>query len=106
MAAPTNARTGRQHWRRCAWPACAVSWVPRPGDLVLDPLATIGQTILGIREGGVDPHEFIPRMIGLLQEGRFPFDRLIETFPMSKIDQVEQSSLSGGTIKPVRLPDV
>ena len=75
------------------------------GDLVLDPLATLGKTIIGILEGGVDPHEFIPRMIGLWQEGRFPFDRLIETFPMSKINDAEQSSLSGGTIKPVLLPN-
>ena len=71
----------------------------------LDGLATIGKTIVGILEGGVDPQEFIPRMIGLWQEGRFPFDRLIETFPMSQINEAEQSSLSGGTIKPVLLPE-
>ena len=73
-------------------------------DLVLDGLATVGKTIIGILEGGVDPQEFIPRMIGLWQDGRFPFDRLIETFPMSQINEAEQSSLSGGTIKPVLLP--
>ena len=75
------------------------------GDLVLDGLATVGRTIIGILEGGVDPQEFIPRMIGLWKDGRFPFDRLIETFPFSEINGAERSSLSGGAIKPVLLLD-
>lgn len=28
----------------------------------------------------------------------------IETFPLSRIDETEQSSLNGGTIKPVLIP--
>jgi aryl-alcohol dehydrogenase len=43
-------------------------------------------------------------MIELWQAGRFPFDRLIERYPMSRINEAEQSSLSGGTIKPVLIP--
>ena len=74
------------------------------GDLVLDGFATIGKTIIGILEGGVDPHTFIPRMISLWSEGKFPFDRLIETFPLSAINEAEQASLSGRVIKPVLLP--
>jgi aryl-alcohol dehydrogenase len=74
------------------------------GDLVFDGLALLGKTVIGILEGSADPHEFIPRMIRLWQEGRFPFDRLIETYPMSRINEAEQSSLSGGAIKPVLIP--
>jgi aryl-alcohol dehydrogenase len=75
------------------------------GDLVLDGLALVGKTAIGILEGSADPHVFIPRMIDLWREGRFPFDRLIETFPMSEINTAERSSLAGGTIKPVLVPD-
>jgi aryl-alcohol dehydrogenase len=74
------------------------------GDLVLDSLAIIGKTVYGILEGGAVPQEFIPRMIALWQEGRFPFDRLVQTFPLSAINEAEQASLSGKVIKPVLLP--
>ena len=43
-------------------------------------------------------------MIELWQAGRFPFDRLIEQYPMSRINEAEASSLAGGTIKPVLIP--
>jgi aryl-alcohol dehydrogenase len=75
------------------------------GDLVLDGLALVGKTAIGIPEGSADPHVFIPRMIDLWREGRFPFDRLIELFPLSEINTAERSSLAGGTIKPVLVPD-
>lgn len=74
------------------------------GDLVLDGLALIGKTVIGILEGSAKPQEFIPRMISLWQAGKFPFDRLIETYPLDQINVAERSSLSGGTIKPVLLP--
>jgi aryl-alcohol dehydrogenase len=74
------------------------------GDLVLDGFATVGKTLIGILEGGAVPQEFIPRMIQLWQDGRFPFDRLIETFPLSQINEAERSSLTGGAIKPVLIP--
>lgn len=47
---------------------------------------------------------FIPRMIQLWLDGQFPFDRLIEEFPLSQINEAEQSSLAGGVIKPVLRP--
>ncbi len=72
--------------------------------LVLQGLAPLGKTIVNILEGGVDPKTFIPRMIDLWQNGQFPFDRLIETFPLSEINEAEASSLAGGVIKPVLLP--
>lgn len=72
--------------------------------LTLDPIAIVGKTIMGILEGSVDPQIFIPRMIELWKSGEFPFDRLIEKFPMAEINEAEQSSLSGGAIKPVLIP--
>jgi len=74
------------------------------GPLELASFDYIGKTIINILEGSADPQAFIPRMIALWQEGRFPFDRLIEQFPLDRINEAEQSSLAGGVIKPVLIP--
>jgi aryl-alcohol dehydrogenase len=74
------------------------------GDLVLSGRALFGKTAIGIIEGSANPQEFIPRMIKLWREGRFPFDRMIQEFPMSQINEAEESSLAGRAIKPVLTP--
>jgi Zn-dependent alcohol dehydrogenase len=35
-------------------------------------------------EGSVVPRELVPRLLELWWAGRFPFDRLIETFPSTR----------------------
>jgi aryl-alcohol dehydrogenase len=72
--------------------------------LVLDPLAIVGKTVSGILEGGASPQKVIPQLISLWSEGRFPFDRLIKTFPLADINLAENASLTGETIKPVLIP--
>ena len=74
------------------------------GALELNSMDYMGKTVLNILEGSADPQEFIPRMIALWQDGRFPFDRLIVQYPLDRINEAEQSSLSGGSIKPVLIP--
>ena len=74
------------------------------GPVAIDGTALIGKTLTSILEGGADPHVVIPQLIELWQAGRFPIDRLIETFPLSEINEAEQASLSGRVIKPVLLP--
>jgi aryl-alcohol dehydrogenase len=72
---------------------------------VLDPFAlTIGRNVMGIFEGDAVPQVFIPRLIDLWRQGRFPFDRLIETFPLDRINEAEQASAAGDVVKPVLLP--
>jgi aryl-alcohol dehydrogenase len=82
---------------------CGYVAVPQT-PLEIDVMTFFGKSAVGILEGGADPQTFIPHMIELWKQGRFPFDRLIETYPMSRINEAEQSSASGGTIKPVLLP--
>jgi aryl-alcohol dehydrogenase len=72
--------------------------------LVLDPAAIIGKTVSGILVGGADPHVVIPELIGLWRQGRFPFERLIKTFPLGAIDAAEEASRSGQVVKPVLIP--
>jgi aryl-alcohol dehydrogenase len=72
--------------------------------LTLGPIALVGKSVTGILEGGADPQRLVPRLIDLWREGRFPFDRLIETFPLSAINEAEAASLAGRVVKPVLLP--
>lgn len=60
-----------------------------------------GWTFKTIVQGSSVPQEFIPRMISLWQQGRFPFDRLIKTYRFEDINQAFDDSASGVTIKPV-----
>jgi aryl-alcohol dehydrogenase len=73
-------------------------------DLTLDPLALVGKRVSGILEGSADPQTLIPRLLGLWKEGRFPFHRLVRTFPLARINEAEAASQSGQVIKPVLLP--
>ena len=77
----------------------------RAADLVVPPSTLeLGRSLVGIIEGDAVPQRFIPQMIALWQQGRFPFDRLIGKFPMAKIDEAERASLAGEVVKPVLLP--
>jgi len=75
-------------------------------DIVLrgDALAT-GKTVTGLLEGDAVPRALIPRLIELWRDGRLPFDRMIQTYPMSDINQAEADMASGRTIKPVLVPE-
>ncbi|WP_026918448.1 NAD(P)-dependent alcohol dehydrogenase [Gordonia shandongensis] len=75
-----------------------------PGRLEIDPVALAGRAVTYAIEGDAVPQEFIPRLIGLWQDGRFPFESLIETYPLDRINDAESDSASGRTIKPVLLP--
>jgi aryl-alcohol dehydrogenase len=61
----------------------------------------LGRTLSGVVEGDADPQTFIPRLIALYREGKFPFDRLVKTFPFSEINAAIQASETGDVVKPV-----
>ncbi|MHA0318270.1 NAD(P)-dependent alcohol dehydrogenase [Sphingomonas melonis] len=64
-----------------------------------------GKRIMGIVEGDVVPQVFIPELIALHAQGRFPFDRLVKFYDFADINQAVADSESGVTIKPIlRLP--
>ncbi|MDH1440469.1 NAD(P)-dependent alcohol dehydrogenase [Pseudomonas sp. GD03721] len=58
-------------------------------------------TLKPITEGDANPQEFIPRMLALYREGKFPFDKLITTFPFEHINEAMAATESGKAIKPV-----
>ena len=67
-------------------------------------LMTPGLRIIGIIEGDSDPQSFIPELIAHHAAGRFPFDRLIKTFPLTEINEAIAAQSRGDCIKVVLLP--
>jgi aryl-alcohol dehydrogenase len=62
---------------------------------------SVGKTVRGIVEGDATPASFIPKMIDLYQQGRFPFDKLIRYYPFDEINQAIHDSETGKVIKAV-----
>jgi len=62
-----------------------------------------GRTVRGIIEGDSVPDMFIPELIALWRQGRFPFDRLIRTYSFDQINDAAADSEKGTTLKPVLL---
>jgi aryl-alcohol dehydrogenase len=63
-----------------------------------------GRTVRGIIEGDSVPQNFIPQLVDLYAEGRFPFDQLIRTYPLERIEDAVRASESGEVLKAVLLP--
>ena len=74
------------------------------GEIRLRPEALAGRSLRYILEGEAIPQQFIPRLIQLWQRGRFPFDRLLRSYPLDQINDAERDSANGTTIKPILLP--
>jgi aryl-alcohol dehydrogenase len=60
-----------------------------------------GKRLMGILEGDAVPDLFIPHLITLYQQGRFPFDKMVKFYPLRDINRAFADSRSGKTIKPV-----
>ena len=74
---------------------------PVPGDLMT--VMTFGHTIKGIIEGDSEPDVFIPQMMELYKKGRFPFDKLIRTYPFKDINRAIAEQHHGDCVKAVLL---
>ena len=62
-----------------------------------------GKTIRGIVEGDSVPEVFIPQMIDLYLDGRFPIDRLVTTYRLDEINRAVADVERGIVVKPVIL---
>ncbi len=65
----------------------------------------MGRVVKGILMGDAVPRLLIPPLLDLWQQGRFPFDRLITTFPLDQINEAEEAMRTGKVVKPVLIPD-
>lgn len=64
-----------------------------------------GRSVRGIIEGDSVPDVFIPQLIELWRQGRFPFDRLVRFYPLAEIEQAVHASERGEVLKAILLPD-
>ncbi|MGQ4599059.1 zinc-binding dehydrogenase [Nocardia sp. R6R-6] len=82
---------------------CAI--VAFTDDLRIDSQSVIfGRTITDALVGNASPHVFLPTMINWWRQGLFPFDKLIERFPLSEINAAAEAAESGRSVKPVLIP--
>jgi aryl-alcohol dehydrogenase len=82
---------------------CGLLGVVPPGtevalnmDLIMN-----GRTVKGILGGDAIPDLFIPKLIELYCQGKFPFDRMITYYPFDDINTAVQDMEKGRVIKPV-----
>ena len=82
---------------------CGLVGVVAPGtevslnmDLIMN-----GRAVRGIIEGDAIPDLFIPKLIELYRQGRFPFDRMITFYPFDEINKAVEEMEKGLVIKPV-----
>lgn len=64
-------------------------------------IMTRGLSIRGIVQGDSVPDNFIPRLLDLHMDGRFPFDKLVTKYPFEKINQAIADQAAGKVVKPV-----
>jgi aryl-alcohol dehydrogenase len=60
-----------------------------------------GDSVCGVTEGDADPQILLRYLIALYREGRFPFDRLVTTYPLAQINQAIADQHAGQCVKVV-----
>lgn len=82
---------------------CGLLGVVPPGTEVALDMDKImnGRTVRGIIEGDAIPGLFIPKLIELYQQGRFPFDKMVTFYPFEEINAAVEDMQKGRVIKPV-----
>ena len=64
-----------------------------------------GKRIMGIVEGSSVPQIFIPQLVELQRQGRFPFEKLVKYYDFDQINEAVEDAEAGRTIKPIlRMP--
>ncbi len=60
-----------------------------------------GISVRGIVQGDSVPDVFIPKMVDLYMDGRFPFHKMVTKFSFEQINQAIQGQAAGQVVKPV-----
>jgi aryl-alcohol dehydrogenase len=75
---------------------------PLGTEVVLDMNSILfGRTLRGVIEGDSIPDIFIPQLVELYVQGRFPFDKLIKFYKLEQINDAARDSEAGTVLKPV-----
>src|SRR5579883_2921576 len=83
---------------------CGIVGASPPGtDVRIDitDFMQMAKTMYGIIEGDSVPDVFIPQLLDLFLQGRFPFDKLAKFYPFDRINEAARDSEHGMTVKPI-----
>lgn len=73
-----------------------------PGMTIdLLPVMQLGRQIQGIVEGSSVPRVFIPQLLELRRQGRFPLEKLVRTYPFAELEGAIAGTKSGEAVKAV-----
>jgi aryl-alcohol dehydrogenase len=92
-------------------PRGAIGLIGAPADpttafpVPILPLQILGATVSGIVEGDSNPDEFIPELIALYKNGKFPFDKLVTKMPFAEINEAVRTQTQGEAVKVVLVRD-
>jgi aryl-alcohol dehydrogenase len=71
------------------------------------PFLQDGRILRGVVQGESMPKEFIPRLVDLIMENKFPIQKMIKFYDFADINLAAQESSAGIAIKPVlRMPAI
>jgi aryl-alcohol dehydrogenase len=70
-------------------------------NLDINDILIFGRSVRGIVEGDSVPDIFIPRLIELWRQGRFPVDRLMSMYDLDDIDRAAHDAEEGRVVKAV-----
>jgi aryl-alcohol dehydrogenase len=94
----------RKAFESLAWGGVAglIGAAPAGSEVCLDMQTLLnGRGLIGIVEGDAVSDVFIPQLIELYKQGRFPFDRMITFYPFEKINQAAEDSEKGKALKAI-----
>jgi aryl-alcohol dehydrogenase len=83
---------------------CGVIGAPAFGtevSLDVNTILVAGRAVRGVVEGDSVPQAFLPELVRLWEEGRFPVERLMTYYDFDRIDEAVAAAESGEAIKPV-----
>jgi aryl-alcohol dehydrogenase len=82
---------------------CMIGAPPFGTEVSLDmnQIMAVGRTVRGIVEGESVPEVFLPRLIELWRQGRFPIDRIMTYYEFDQIDRAARDAEEGKVVKPV-----
>ena len=69
------------------------------------PFLQEGRVVRGVIQGDSLPKDFIPRLVDLIMDGKFPIEKMIKFYDFADINRAAEESSAGIAIKPVlRMP--
>lgn len=64
-----------------------------------------GRRFIGVTEGDAVPQVFLPSLVALIEQGRFPLEKLVKHYRFDQINEAAESITDGSALKPVLLFD-